>query len=189
MVVNERALVREMKAAYKVAGYGVAVRSDGTWVFTAPEWAVVIEGAGNVPREVLSLVVLHMGFLPKHGEAWLVFKTNNGPQAQKQVFEVALEPVRKIEEMDAASARDPEWIYPSHIRMGQERLWQNPGNLEVMLVNPRFSSLMEETQGIHRVGKHICLGGAISWVYVSGSDNNGKDSQLEHLARMQWVEE
>lgn len=189
MVVNERALVREMKAAYKVSGYGVAVRSDGTWVITAEGWAVVIEGVGNVPREALSLMVLHMGFLPHHGDAWRVYKTDNGPQAQKQVFEVALESVRKIENLAARSAGDPEWVYPTHLRLGADRIWQNPKTLEVVPVDPRHSSLMAETKEVRRCGDCICLEGSISWVYIAKSAEGASGVQLDHLEKMQWVEE
>ena len=63
MVVNEKALVRQLKSGYKKRGYTVLVRPDDTWVFKTEEWVVTIEGQRNVPNEVLSLIVLHMGYL------------------------------------------------------------------------------------------------------------------------------
>lgn len=66
MVVNDKALVREMKEAFKGWGYTVMVVSGDKWVIGSKDnWTVVIDGQNNVPNEVLALIVLHMGELPK----------------------------------------------------------------------------------------------------------------------------
>ena len=66
MVIDEKALVRELKEAYKGWGYTVMVTDHDKWVFrSADNWVVMIDGQDNVPNEVLALIVLHMGHLPR----------------------------------------------------------------------------------------------------------------------------
>ena len=69
MIIHEKALVQEMKQAYKGWGYTVIVRAGDRWVFKTDGWMVQIDGQENVPNEVLALIVLHMGELPKKESA------------------------------------------------------------------------------------------------------------------------
>lgn len=68
MVISEKTLVREIKAAYKGGGYVVISRPGGRTAFWTPQWTVEID-TDNLPREVLALLDLHMGCLPEEGSS------------------------------------------------------------------------------------------------------------------------
>lgn len=85
MVIREKALVREMKEAYKRGGYTVLVRPNGRTVICSPYWSVEIDNH-EVPREALSLMALHMGFLPESGDAYKIYKGDKTPAVQEEVF-------------------------------------------------------------------------------------------------------
>ena len=59
MVINEKALVRAMKAAYKGDGYVVGCQEDELFVEGAM-WKVVAE-LENFPRKALGLIAEHLG--------------------------------------------------------------------------------------------------------------------------------
>lgn len=96
MVVNDKALVSNMKDAYNGGGYTVLVRPRGSHAIHTACWAVDIDNA-HVPREVLSLLALHMGLLPESGEAYKITKTKEGPNVQKVIYDVAEGPLRTLE--------------------------------------------------------------------------------------------
>lgn len=187
MVVNEKALVREMKAAYKEGGYTVAVW-DGDWVISGTGWTVIVEGIGNVPREALSLIVLHMGFLPENGEAWEIFKGDNGPLIQKRVFEEAIEQVRRME-AEAEDAPANSEVRPTGLWLGNVRVWQRVADLKTILVSPRSSGIMKELKNVIVAGLWLALEGEISTVYIRAEDSLGREAKLEHLSRMRWIAE
>lgn len=82
MVIGENSLVREMKEAFKGGGYTIICRPGEATVIMCPYWAVEINDE-NLPREVLSLLALHMGYLPKEGEAYKIMKA--GQEIQQKV--------------------------------------------------------------------------------------------------------
>lgn len=73
MVIKEKELARLMKDAYRGGGYTVAVRGNGKTVICTNAWAVEIDDA-SLPREALSMMALHMGFLPEPDEAFTIYK-------------------------------------------------------------------------------------------------------------------
>ena len=98
MVINDKALVREMKRAYKGGGYTVAVR-NGSCALVIYSFAWVVELSGdNIPREVLSLLTLHMGFLPEEGFAYKILKGKDEPTVQSTMYDVAMKPLQMLEE-------------------------------------------------------------------------------------------
>lgn len=80
MVINEKALTRLMKEAYKASGYTVAMgqlESGGTYLLIATQlWAVEIERK-NVPGSVIGLIAEHLKDIPTIGEAFQVKKGEN----------------------------------------------------------------------------------------------------------------
>ena len=187
MVVHEKALVQEMKDAYKGWGYTVVLRPGDRWVFKGAGWMVQIHGKENVPREVLSLIVLHMGDLPKPESACRVYKVDTGPAIQKEVFAVVNEEIEKLEELTGETDADPIRIQRTKLTIGTYRVWQKEENLEIFLMNPAFTRIIESKQ-TRVVGDYIFAEGDISWVYVCREIGAGERAHIENLSQMQWIE-
>jgi hypothetical protein len=185
MVVNEKALVRQLKSGYKGGGYSVLVRPDDTWVFKTGEWVVTIEGQRNVPNEVLSLIVLHMGYLPGRETSHRILKGQNGPIAQEEIYAVANEGVEMLEELREAKGNAE--VKRTKLMLGSCQLWQRTEDLGMLMINPELEQLLERKQEILAVGGTICAEGEISRVYIVQMANVGEKAHLEHLSQMQWV--
>lgn len=186
MVVNEKALVRQLKSGYKGSGYSVMVRPDDTWVFKTGEWVVTIEGQRNVPNEVLSLIVLHMGYLPERETSHKIFKGQHGPIAQEEIYELANEGVVMLEELRKAKTGN-ESVKRTKLMLGSCQLWQKTDDLKILMINPELEQLLERKQEIQAVGGTICAVGEISCVYIVQTAHMGEKAHLEHLSQMQWV--
>lgn len=186
MIVNEKALVRGMKEAYKGSGYTVLVRANDTWVIYCGYWAAIIDGQSNVPNEVLSLIVLHMGFLPGMETAYRVFKTDTGPAIQEEVYAVADETISKLE----ASRMQPDKIadiQQTKLMLRSYRVWQQEKDLKILLIDPKYESIMDSKLGVRSSGDAIFQAGGISCVYVMRVKTEANNAQIEHLSQMQWV--
>lgn len=189
MVINEKALVREMKSAFKAYGYTVFVRSGDVWVIRRPgNWSVEIDGQGNVPNEVLSLIVLHMGFLPRVETAYRVYKSDNGPAIQKEVFSVEDQEYRDLEEMRAATDGKPVMIQQTRIRVGKCRVWQQKEDFGIRMIDPESEGIIRNRKNVRCVGTSIYVEGEISCAYIAETMSAATKVQLEHLAQMQWIE-
>ena len=98
MVVKEKALVARMKEAYKTGGYSVAVNED-RHIIIGGTWAVELD-SDNLPRDVIGLLAVHLGFLPKQDSAYKITRAKDGPQVQCMIYEDA---VKTVEALDAGS--------------------------------------------------------------------------------------
>lgn len=112
MVIKEKELARLMKDAYRGGGYTVAVRGNGKTVICTNAWAVEVDNA-SLPREALSMMALHMGFLPEPDEAFTIYKGNKEPTVQTKDFNVAVQCITQLdallEEAEARKARVSEY--------------------------------------------------------------------------------
>ena len=190
MVINEKALVREMKEAYKGWGYLVTVMPGDKWVISREDaWCVQIEGQGNVPNEVLSLIVLHMGRLPRVETAYKIYKGDDGPVIQKEVYAVAAESWRSFEQARQKTNDEPVTICRTSLVYGSRRVWQQKDNGEILLIDPRYEGLIERSGGIgiRAVGQQIYAEGDCSCIYVSRARGGAKESLVEHLEKVQWT--
>lgn len=190
MVVNDKALVREMKEAYRGWGYTVMVRPEDRWVIRcADAWVVEIEGQVNVPNEVLALIVLHMGRLPKPESCHRIYKSDKCSYVQKGVYAVAEEDfqslIKRREETDLA----PVEVRRTPLVYGQRRVWQQCEDKQILLIDPRFEGLMDigGDSMVRTVGENIFLEGEISSVYISRSRGGADENLLNHLAQVRWV--
>ena len=185
MVINEKALVKEMKEAYKGWGYTVIVRPGDKWVFKTDSWAVQIDGQGNVPNEVLALIVLHMGELPKKESACRIYKADTGPAIQKEVFAVANEAIEKLE----ALARNSEQagIQRTKLMFGAYRVWQKEEDLAIFLMDPNDTRIVDSKE-IVAVGDGIYAEGDISWAFALRRIDAAEKAYVDHLSQMQWIE-
>lgn len=184
MVIHEKALVQEMKQAFKGWGYTVIVRPGDKWVFKTDGWMVQIDGQGNVPNEVLALIVLHMGELPKKESACRIYKTDTGPAIQKEVFAVANEAIEKLEAL--ARNSEQENIQRTKLALGMFRVWQKEENMEIFLMDPNDTRIIDSKETV-AVGDNIYAEGDISWVFVHRR-LDGDKAHIDHLAQMQWVQ-
>lgn len=188
MVINEKALVKELKEAYKGWGYTVMVRPGDEWIFTTKAWAAEIDGQGNVPNEVLSLIVLHMGYLPEPETAYRIYKTDTGPAIQEEVYSVVEATWLTLCAQRQQTTGKPVLCKQTKLRLGNCRVWQRMVDLEILLIDPTYERIMESKKNIRVVGDAIYAEGEISCVYVMRVQNVGEKAHLDHLAQMQWIE-
>lgn len=187
MVVNEKALVREMKEAFKGWGYTVMVASGDKWVIGSKDnWTVVIDGQNNVPNEVLALIVLHMGELPKAQQSYRIYKAEKSICIQKEVYKVALEDFERLEK---SKPLNDEEVRKTALVYGRRRVWQQLEDKKILLINPRFEGLMDigGDSMVCTVGEQIYLEGEISCVYISRARGGANEVLLEHLAQVRWT--
>lgn len=188
MIINEKALVREMKEAYKRYGYTVAVDSDDYWTISGGNWAVQIDGQNNVPNQILSLIVLHMGCLPYAGSAaYRIYKTKDGPQVQDAIPGVELEHIRKLQSLIHMPERKPQYINATNLWLSQYRVWQQPENLQIVLVEPQSESLIATKKYVELVSGVLFKSGEISSVYIWPYKDEDEKAHIQHLEGMQWV--
>ena len=188
MVVHEKALVRQLKEGYKGWGYTVIVRPGDQWVFKTAAWVVTIDGQRNVPNEVLSLIVLHMGCLPQAQSCHRIYKTKNGPAIQKEVFAVAEMEIRELEALREDPNLPDVSVQRTKLQLGSCRVWQRREDLGILMIDPEFEQLLESKKDIRAVGSAICAEGEISCVYIMKVVNGAAKAHIDHLAQMQWIE-
>ena len=187
MVINEKAMIREMKEAYKGYGYTVAVDHDDTWTVSNGYWLAQIDGQHNVPNEILSLIVLHMGMLPDAGTAYRVYKTKDGPEVQDELLSIALEHAKKLDVERQKTEEKPIYISATRLRLGGYRIWQQTENLQILMIDPRHESVIDSKKDVRIVADTLFKEGEISCVYVCPVSKEQDKAQIQHLEQMQWI--
>jgi len=185
MVIHEKALVQEMKQAYKGWGYTVIVRPGDKWVFKTDSWTVQIDGQANVPREALALIVLHMGELPKKESACRIYKVDTGPAIQKEVFAVANETIEKLEAL--ARNSEQQQIHRTKLSFGVYRVWQKEEDMEIFLMDPNDTRIIDSKEFV-ALDQGIYAEGDISWAFALRRVDSMEKTHIDHLAQMQWVQ-
>lgn len=188
MVINEKALVRELKEAFKGIGYTVMVMTGDRWVFAHGEnWIAEIEGQDNVPREALALMVLHMGYLPRIQSCSRVYKAEKCTVVQKEVYAVAEADYEKL--MERVRDTETEEVRRTSLVYGRRRVWQQIEDKGILLIDPKFESLLDGPgeSVIRRVGESIYLEGEISRVFITRSRGGANENLLDHLAQVKWT--
>lgn len=186
MVIKDKALIQCMKDAYKGGGYNIVKRPYGRTVIYTPFWMVQIDDA-NVPREALSLLALHMGFLPEENEAYKIFKGEKDPVVQKQIFEKAMLTVQKMEACLPASDGPGYQAKKTVLTFDGWNVWQKTAGLEVILIDPVYERLFRKREKAVVAGNALYMQGTISRAWVMRR-TDGPEHQMEHLAQMQWVD-
>lgn len=185
MVVNEKALVREMKEAWKRDGYEIANRTAGgveEMVLNTAEWTVVIRKE-KLPRKVLGLIAEHLGEIPGPGDAWLVKKKETQTEIYQQVVGV-LDDYHTME-------KGLRIIRRTSLTMGGSPLWQAASDHKVILVNPDLEDLMEWGTFLVRISgdEHLIIDDMESRCYIrcKESKDTKEIEKLNHLAKVTWV--
>ena len=190
MVINEKVLVREMKEAYKGWGYTVMVMPGDRWVIRRKDaWSVEIENQDNVPNEVLALMVLHMGYLPKAERCYRVYKGDKCTCVQREVYSVEEEEYLSFVKERQKTDSCPLEIRRTSLIYGLRRVWQKREDKQILLIDPRFEGLMDHDgdQMIRTVGENIYLEGEISCVYITRARGGAAENLLDHLAQVSWT--
>lgn len=187
MVIRERSLVREIKEAYKGGGYTVICRDEETTVIMCTHWMVEINDE-NLPREVLSLLALHMGYLPKEGEAYKIMKADKEPTVQKMMFEQALLMVRKLELPLMHQKESPKVeVKKTLLTFDGYNVWQKTGNNGIVLIDPEYESILRKKDDVIMAGDAIYKEGEVSKAYVMRVNDTAHENQLNHLGQIPWV--
>ena len=187
MVINDKALVREMKRAYKGGGYNVIIRPGGRTVINCFSWAVEIENE-NLPREVLSVLALHMGCLPEEGETYKIMKGAKEPTVQKMIFDTAMEPVRRLEQAVAdATEAVPVAVKKTMLTFDGWNVWQKTGNNGILLVDPAYEMMLRKLEDVIAAGDAIYKEGAISKAYIMRGKAEMYENQLNYLGQIPWA--
>lgn len=188
MVINGKALVREMKEAFKRNGYTVICDPRGTTVICCGFWAVEIDNA-DVPRQALSLMALHMGFLPEEGDAYKIIKGKDEPIVQTQIYESAVAPIRALDTEAVLDTTSASVMEKTILTYDGCNVWQNASeDKSVLLVNPALEGIMARKRDsiVHRAGNALCLKGEVSKAYIMRVDCDKQKPQMDHLADIRW---
>lgn len=189
MVVNEKALMRCLKEAYKNQGYMVAVY-DGWAVINAGYWLVRI-AEEETSNELRSLITLHMRDFPDEGQAFKTVKRDCGPIVQRVILEDALKYLGTMEArlVETMGENGPTIIRQTALRMGKYAIWQNAGDLKILLMDPRYEALLESKKDVRRVGTGLYADDTTSTAWVLGVLDDAAEDKVNHLAKFRWVHE
>lgn len=182
MVIREKALVAQMKEAYKGGGYTVAAMHSGKTVILCNHWAAQIDDA-EVPREALSLICLHMGFLPEDGDAFTVCKGKKEPIVTRERYANAVE---KFDALEALLDKNPEDIEKTVLTYCGYSVWQSSADGHVHLVNPTYEQILYKIEGVRLAGNALYAADPLSKVFIACVDNKGSELVMEHLSKKLW---
>lgn len=133
MIINEKALVRLMKAAQKCGGYRVAMTEGLTpWIYILGHGWTIGAQRDKLPRKVLALLVEHMGEMPYPGMASKILRDT----VQEEFFEVVTEPIFSANVDGQHNWLDSKMaIRPTPLTWRATQVWQR-GDGKIFLVDP-----------------------------------------------------
>ena len=188
MVVSEKAIMCNMKEAYKNGGYTVAVR-DGRMMMTNGYWLANID-KDNVPSGLLGMLAEHIRDVPKEGEAFRVIKTKEGPFVQSMILDDAVKPL-----LTMYAERDTAWedinapmMLQTPLTYNGMQMWQSlPGN-EIYMIDPRYAVLIgQKAEDVWKVGNGLYAKGEISELWVLRAVDGAAAEKIKHLEKIIWV--
>lgn len=184
MVINEKALLAQMKEAHKNGGYTVAVVGD-YMMFTNGIWVAVIE-RDNVPSELLGLLAQHIRDIPETGQAYTVTKAKSDTIAQTRIITEAIQPWTHMAQRkeDGAGGK----MRRTSLTLRGMQLWQEVEGESLYMVDPRYAALFRRGMEQVRLGNGIFAEGEISQLWVLRYVDGALDDPLEHLKQYRWVE-
>ena len=184
MVINEKALVRQMKEAYKTYGYTVAVVGE-RMMLTNGFWLASID-VDNVPAGLLGMLAEHIRDVPKEGQAYKVIKDKDGAYVQHRIIEEAVAPlVRLAKEKEEAGYL--KLMRRSSLTLAGMQLWQAPESSVIYMIDPRYAVLFDDHNEVVRLGGGIYAEGEISELWVLRFTDGELADKISHLEQIQWV--
>lgn len=188
MIVNEKALVRQMKDAYKNQGYTVAVRDDRMMI-TSGYWIVDID-MDDVPSEVLALIALHVRMIPDNDRAYKVVKGDDGPFVQSKLITDAMGGLEQLDKELSEAKFQHEYIRMKKTSLcyDGQGVWQAIESNDIFLIDPRYEVLICSDAIVYRVGNGLYAEGAVSRAWVLRVAVSGEDAaKVRHLQQRRWV--
>lgn len=184
MVINEKALVRQMKEAYKTYGYTVAV-TNGRMMLTNGFWLANID-ADNVPSELLGMLAQHIRDVPKEGQAYKVIKDKDGAYVQHRILEEAIAPLRRMV-TEKTEGGYLKMMRRTNLTLSGMQLWQAPESSVMYMIDPRYAALFDNHNEVVRLGGGIYAEGEISELWVLRFADNELLDKISHLEQIPWV--
>ena len=185
MVINEKALLTQMKEAYKGGGYTVAAVGE-QMMLTNGFWLAIID-RDNVPGEVLGLLALHIRDIPAPGDAYRVTKTKDGAFAQKMVLTEAISVWARMQELVKTTGTG-NLMKRTSLTLSGMLLYQEAGGDALYMMDPRYAVLFKGHQNPVKLGTGIYSLGETSVLWVLRYVDGALDDPLEHLKQYRWVE-
>ena len=180
MVANEKALLGRIKDCYKSGGYTVMV-NGGRHTIIGGTWAVEISSE-NLPRDVIGLMAVHMGFLPEPGSAYKITKAKDGAQVQSVIREDA-EALK--EALEGTYVGTP--VARTGITMDGCNVWQQIAGTLVHLIRPDLEELFRKREELILAGNTFRACGEISKVWVLEALTDPEDKKINCLSSIRWT--
>lgn len=180
MVIREKALLAQMKEAYNSGGYTVAVNED-RHIIIGGTWAVEID-SDNVPRDMIGLLAVHMGFLPKPDTAYKITKTKGGPYVQGMIYDDAM---KTIEGMDSGLVA--VGITKTTVTLEGCNVWQQNIGTAVHLIRPDLEELFRKNEDVRLAGHTFRSEGEISRAWVLEALVDPEDAKMRCLSGIRWT--
>lgn len=188
MVINEKALVAQVKEAYRLGAYTVAVK-DGRMMISNGFWLASINEK-NVPSKLLSILAEHIRDVPKEGQAYRCYKTKEGPFVQSAILEDAIKPMQTMHAQrdEAWEDLNPPMMLHTPLTHNGMQLWQSlPGN-DIYMIDPRYSVLIDtKADEVWKVGNGLYVQGEISELWVLRVVEGVAAEQIKHLEAIVWA--
>lgn len=184
MVINEKALVRQMKESYKTYGYTVAVIGE-RMMLTNGCWLANID-VDNVPAGLLGMLAEHIRDVPKEGQAYKVIKDKDGAFVQHRIMEEAVAPMKQM----AAQKEESGYLKMmrrTNLTLSGMQLWQAPEGSAMYMIDPRYAVLFDDHNQVVRLGGGIYAEGEISELWVLRVQEGELLDKISHLEQIQWV--
>lgn len=185
MVINEKALLSQMKEAYKNGGYTVAAVGE-QMMLTNGYWIAIID-RDNVPSDVLGLLAMHIRDIPAPGDAYKVSKTKEGAFPQKMVTTEAVSGWARMQETLQRCGIGNQMKRTS-LTLGGMLLYQESDGEALYMIDPRYAVMFNGRKQTLRLGNGIYSRGEVSVLWVLRSVEGAAEDPLEFLRQYCWVE-
>lgn len=180
MVINDKALLARMKEAYNTGGYTVAV-NNFRHIIIGGTWAVEINSK-NMPRDVIGLLAVHMGYLPVSGTACKITKTKGGPYVQDMIYEDAMAIVESMKGHPVAAQ-----ITKTTLTLEGCNVWQQNISTAVHLIRPDLEELFRKNEDVRLAGHTFRSEGEISRVWAMEALMDPEDAKMRCLSGIRWT--
>lgn len=172
MVIDEKALIREMRRSYKTGGY-IAMRTEeaGALQLSGPDWAVEIKWE-NVPEKVLGLIVEHLRDLPGVGQG---FRVKKG-ETHTAIYDMA----DRMPEIDDGAPLLRVIRTPLHYR--SFAVWQKIGNNGCLLLREEAADmLLDHGRDVQYRDRGVLLEGNASSAYIIQENTENDETAQQAL--------